>query len=74
MTTTFEVDGITYKRPESAADRAHGNPMFKIKEDAPNCDETECNCGFNLPPMYERKEWTEAQIDTWVRTNRAPWW
>lgn len=47
--------------------------MFKIKEDAPNCDEV-CNCGFSEPLMYERKQWTEDQLDTWVRTNRAPWW
>jgi len=73
LTTTFEVDGITYKRPELAADRAHGNPMFKIKEDAPNCDES-CTCGFSEPLMYERKQWTEEQIDTWVHTGRSPWW
>jgi len=72
LTTIFEVDGIEYRRPASATDRLHGNPMFKLKDDASRCHDV-CKCGISMV-THSREQWTEDQIDTWVRTGRAPWW
>lgn len=68
---TFEVDGITCERPNSAHERQYGNPMFKLKEDAETCTEDECNCNFKY--LTGRRPWTEAELDRWVYNGRYAW-